>query len=175
MRYEISQFECRSSTFAVLCKLIGTRNAQAHDATLESTEKSCAVFEDTRTMDSTLQRCREPTSLLDTFAAADWARTKPYQKLYLVCRIRCQIVTQSAPVLFSVEAEYLDIVKGASIGITMQSMARNFGDERMFQNCNRLAVHRRVLRQDLDWKRIHRSRQQVCYGYNTIYNEKSYN
>ena len=49
-------------------------------------------------------RCREPTSLLDTFADADWTSDKTDQTFFLVCRIRCQIVTQSAPVLFSVEA-----------------------------------------------------------------------
>ena len=109
MRYEISQFECRSSTFAVLCKSIGTRNAQAHDATLESTEESCAVFEDTRTMDSTI-----PSSGTDEFA-------RHFRRCNIVscvvCRIGCQIVTQSVD----------------SNVITMQSMARDFGDERMFR------------------------------------------
>ena len=45
--------------------------------------------------------------------------------------IRCQTATQSAPALFSGEAEYVGNVKGASIGIGMQSMARDFSDERI--------------------------------------------
>ena len=45
--------------------------------------------------------------------------------------IRCQTATQSAPALSSGEAEFLGNVKGASIGIGMQSTARDFGDERV--------------------------------------------
>ena len=45
--------------------------------------------------------------------------------------IRCQTATQSAPALSSGDAEYVAIVKGASTGIGMQSMARDFGDERV--------------------------------------------
>ena len=39
------------STCTILFKSIDTRNAQVHDTTLESTEKSYAVFEDTRRVD----------------------------------------------------------------------------------------------------------------------------
>ena len=45
--------------------------------------------------------------------------------------ISSQTATQSAPALSSGEAEYLGNVKGASIGIGMQSMARDVGDERV--------------------------------------------
>ena len=71
--------------------------------------------------------------MLDTFGNADWTSDKTDQKMYLVCRILCKMLHIRHKVLFSVEAEYLGIVKGASIGITMQSMARDFGDERIFR------------------------------------------
>ena len=45
--------------------------------------------------------------------------------------IRCQTATQTVPALSSGEAEYVGNVKGGSVGIGMQSMARDFGDERV--------------------------------------------
>ena len=45
-------------------------------------------------------------------------------------RIRCQTARQTVPALSSGEAEYVGNVKGGSVGIGMQSMARDFGDER---------------------------------------------
>ena len=44
--------------------------------------------------------------------------------------IICQTATQSAPTPSSGEAEYVGNVRGASVGIGLQSMARAFGDER---------------------------------------------
>ena len=44
--------------------------------------------------------------------------------------IICQTATQSAPTPSSGEAEYVGNVRGASVGIGMQSVSRAFGDER---------------------------------------------
>ena len=83
-------------------------------------------------------RRQEPMSLIDTFTDSDWASDKTDRKsvscvVTLIGEhcIRCQTATQSAPGLSSGEAEYLGNVKGASIGIGVQSMARDFRDERV--------------------------------------------
>ena len=79
-----------------------------------------------------------PTSLIDIFADSDWASDKTDRKsescvVTLIGEhcIRCQTATQSAPALSSGEAEYVGNVKSGSFGIGMQSMARDFGEERV--------------------------------------------
>ena len=73
----------------------------------------------------------------DIFTDSDWASDKDRKSVSCVVTmigehcIRCHIATQSAPALSSGEAEYVDNVKGTSIGTGMQSMARDFGDERV--------------------------------------------
>ena len=76
--------------------------------------------------------------MIDIFTDSDWAGDKIDRKsvscvVTLIgghC-IRCQTATQTVPALSSGEAEYVGNVKGGSVGIGMQSMARDFGDERV--------------------------------------------
>ena len=83
-------------------------------------------------------RLQDPTSMIDIFTDSDWAGDKIDRKsvscvVTLIgghC-IRCQTATQTVPALSSGEAEYVGNVKGGSVGIGMQSMARDFGDERV--------------------------------------------
>ena len=76
--------------------------------------------------------------LIDISADSDWAsdRTDCRSVLCVVTLIgehccRCHAATHSAPPLSTGEAEYVGNVKGASIGIGIQSMARDFGDARV--------------------------------------------
>ena len=76
--------------------------------------------------------------MIEIFTDSDWAGDKIDRKsvscvVTLIgghC-IRCQTATQTVPALSSGEAEYVGNVKGGSVGIGMQSMARDFGDERV--------------------------------------------
>ena len=85
-------------------------------------------------------RLQDPTSMIDIFTDSDWAGDKIDRKsascvVTLIgghC-IRCQTATQTVPALSSGEAEYVGNAKGGSVGIGMQSMARDFGDERVLR------------------------------------------
>ena len=76
--------------------------------------------------------------MIDILTDSDWAGDKIDRKsvscvVTLIgghC-IRCQTATQTVPALSSGEADYVGNVKGGSVGIGMQSMARDFGDERV--------------------------------------------
>ena len=119
-------------------------------------------------------RRQEPMTLIDILADSDRASDKTDRKSVSCvvtmigeqC-IRCQTATPSAPAWSSGEAEYVGNVKGASIGIGVQSMARDFGDERGVENCNR--------QQRIEGHRVKTwigqtpsSSTQVCCGYNII-------
>ena len=86
-------------------------------------------------------------SLIDTFTDSDWASDKTDRKsvscvVTLIGEhcIRRQTATQSAPGLSSGEAEYVGNVEGASIGIAVRSMARDFRDERAVRIAEK-AIH----------------------------------
>ena len=53
--------------FVVLCELVGTWHGQADNRTLESSEESCALSEDARTLGSIIQSSTTDESLIDIF------------------------------------------------------------------------------------------------------------
>ena len=73
----------------------------------------------------------------DILTDSDWASDKDRKSVSCVVTmigehcIRCHIATPSEPALSSGEVDHVDNVKGTSIGTGMQSMARDFGDERV--------------------------------------------
>ena len=81
-------------------------------------------------------RLEEPSTYLDVWTDSDWAGDTADRKS-VTCVIamvgghflRSSVATQSSPALSSGEAEYVGNVKGGSIAIGIQAMAKDFGDD----------------------------------------------
>ena len=112
--------------------------------------------------------------MIDVSTDSDWAGDKIDRKsvscvVTLIgghC-IRCQTATQTVPALSSGEAEY---VKGGSVGIGMQSMARDFGDERVVRIATDSSASKGIASR-LGLGKI-RHLDTDCYGCNTTCDEK---
>ena len=106
-----------------------------------------------------IQQCpiQDEVHRLDACTDSDWARDQDRKSVSCVVSMmgthcqRVQVATQTAPAHSSGEAEFVAQVKGASVGIGLQSMAREHGTKSLDRAPHRLYRKKRSCMHSQAW------------------------